>query len=259
MKFNPRLRCIDSFGIEQVTRAFYDGHDYLERNPNQSILEAKKMLESTIKYIYQSINGDAEEIKNFSLNKQINTVLRTLYTNDEQKLDSITKMISSFSTFSLGLSELRNASGTGHGNAPGLDVPFEQYEALYIMRSSEDICIFLLDKLESLNLSSQYNILYSKFIHTNEFEMIENQIYVNQQRNITYILADGIITQVEIEFSKMPLDIYMDSELINDHIFDYMEKDSIQEAKKSENNYIYKSEKKVLCIMLHIILLKRIK
>lgn len=244
MKFNPRLRCIDSFGIEQVTNSFYDGHNCLESNPNQSILEAKKMLESTIKYIYQSINGDSEEIKNLPLNRQINTVLRKLYTDDEQKLDSITKMISSFSTFSLGLSELRNVSGTGHGNAPGSDIPFERYEALYMMRSSEDICIFLLDKLESLNLSNKSNVLYSKFIHTNEFESVKNQIYIDKQRNITYILADGIITQVEIDFSEFPLDIYMDSELINAHIFDYMEDDSIQETKKNEQNYIYKSEKK---------------
>jgi hypothetical protein len=55
LKFNPRLRCIDSFGIEQVTKSFYDGHNCLESNPNQSILEAKKNVRKYNK-IYLSVN-----------------------------------------------------------------------------------------------------------------------------------------------------------------------------------------------------------
>ena len=76
---------------------------------------------------------------------------------------------------------------------------------------------------------------------TDKTELSKDQ-YEDKSGN-HYVVADGNVFQVTVDFERIHLDTNLDSELLTDHIYDYIEEDSELIQKKSESSFVYESKK----------------
>ncbi|MBC1650722.1 abortive infection family protein [Listeria booriae] len=236
MNYNPRLRCIDGFQIKEVTHHFEKGHDELKTDSNQSIQEAKAMIESTLQYIKNKIDELTREFTNSNFNTQYKNVLCLLYDDDPSKMEFIKLSTSQFINT---LSELRNKTGRGHGAIDPIKV--SDYEALFYLRTAEDLCILLLDRMYIKLSPFKRNSVHSLFIHEGEKSYLDDTQFRNEARGITYILVEGIINQIEIERAKIHLDEFVDKALINELLREHMQDDAIFLHSVGRGEFLYYS------------------
>ena len=131
--------------VQRIERSLSD-------DPAQAIGSAKELLESTLKTILEGLGiayGKGDEIPH--LLKAVQSALE-LAPNDahanKKGSETIRKTLSNLGSVAIGIAELRNLYGTGHGkgrNHKGLTVR----HARLAVSASAALCMFLLETYEA--------------------------------------------------------------------------------------------------------------
>ena len=131
--------------VQRIERSLAD-------DPAQAIGSAKELLESTLKTILEGLDieyGKSDEIP--QLLKAVQTALELAPTDihaQKKGADVIKRTLSNLGSVAIGIAELRNLYGTGHGkgsNHKGLTVR----HARLAVSASAALCMFLLETYEA--------------------------------------------------------------------------------------------------------------
>lgn len=131
--------------VQRIERSLAD-------DPAQAIGSAKELLESTLKTILEGLDieyGKNDEIP--QLLKEVQTALELAPTDihaQKKGADTIKRTLSNLGSVAIGIAELRNLYGTGHGkgsNHKGLTVR----HARLAVSASAALCMFLLETYEA--------------------------------------------------------------------------------------------------------------
>lgn len=138
---------------EYVNKQIRLMNNSIENNPHLALGISKELIETCCKYILNKAEVDIN--KEWDITKLVKETNRQIdlmpfeVENIELARTSISKILSGFSNIVHGITELRNAYGTGHGHSP----EFKSLDIIYIklaVSASSELAIFYLS-LEHLN------------------------------------------------------------------------------------------------------------
>ena len=140
---------------EYITKQIEIMLSSVEDAPYISIGKAKELLESVFKCVLEECGEDYEsDDKLQQLDKKVRTVLNLLTSEERKEIPGVNKILGSLSNITVGMSELRNEYGDGHGKGPKFSQLPSRYARLAVSASSA-YAIFLYETFEWLRSNNK--------------------------------------------------------------------------------------------------------
>lgn len=115
-----------------------------DNDSSQAIGSSKELLESVLKTILSDLGKDEESHEIPTLLKEVQKLLQIDYDKDDKKLDDkVKKTLSNLGQVIVGVAEIRNLVGTGHGRVTSQNI--DSNHALLIVNSVSTLSTYLIN------------------------------------------------------------------------------------------------------------------
>lgn len=203
----------------------------------EAISYARCMLEATCRYVYHELTGkEVEKVEGhkdyISLKKLSDVTIDKLSALISHK-EFLTNIKNNVTEIICGIGKVRNEGSASHGKRTRNIEP-QREETLYLMSLAEDTCNFFLKLLYTRTHIEESNVVNGKFSESdlkNIGEKYErendsfNYKVTTQMIDTLFWVQNGIVIHATITFKAPYFDLASSSEIINEHIDDYLPED----------------------------------